>query len=413
MLHMLPDLRVGGGTQLVANLIRHLDPSRYTGVACHVCDGGNTYELFERLSIPLVGLGHSPYRVPVSLTKLVRLIRERAIDIIHVHSKLDGRYAQSAGLICGVPVVVHLHGYWPRSARVGSASSGHANPTREHRHASGSALRSVRKRARSARRTVWHRATVARFVADSASAGSQADLAVPVTLIYDGVDTELFDNSSTRERLEKRSELGLEPDDAVVISVGQFVHRKQLHLLVPMLRLVREAHANAKLVLVGDGPQRVQIERDVDRAGIGDHVRLVGARLDVPELLSMADVFVFPSRRETFGLVIAEAMASAKPIVVFETAPFTELLDNESTGILVPLNDVEEMAQQTIRLLSQPQLAQQMGSRAQHVARDRFDVRTTVAALQDLYDDVLQAARPRRDKAIHRHGWSDTPPAAR
>ena len=390
VLHTLPDLRVGGGTQLVANWIRLLDPARYTGVLCHVGDAGNTYEQFESLGIPLVGLGHSPARVPLSLTKLVRLIRAREIDIIHVHSKLDGRYAQSAGLICGIPVVMHLHGYWPKSARVGSAKNEQETSTPARRHDSGRVLHNVLKRARAARGTAWHRATVARFIAVSAAAGAQAELAAPVTLIYNGVDTELFDRSSARERLEKRSELGLEPDDAVIISIGQFVPRKQLDLLVPVLRRVREANSHAKLVLVGDGPQRAQIERDVDRAGLGDHVRLVGARLDVPELLSMADVFVFPSRLETFGLVVVEAMASAKPIVVFETAPFTEILDNESTGMLVPRNDVEEMARQTSRLLAQPQLARQLGNRAQHVARDRFDVRTTVAALQDLYDDVVR-----------------------
>ena len=110
------------------------------------------------------------------------------------------------------------------------------------------------------------------------------------------------------------------------------------------LKAMRDRGAQACLVLVGDGPMRPELERSRDELGLQDHVRLLGAREDVPQLLAAMDVFVLCSRSEGYSMALVEASASALPIVATDVGGNAEIVQHGLTGLIVPPAQVPRLA---------------------------------------------------------------------
>ena len=125
----------------------------------------------------------------------------------------------------------------------------------------------------------------------------------------------------------------------------------------------------------------------VERLGIGDHIRFLDVRTDVPELLALSQVFVSSARYEGFGGAVLEAMASGTPVVGFEIGPVAEVL--HGTGTLVPLGDVAGLAAAIGEVLDDPERAAAMGAASLAEARGRFSADAVAARLVQLYRDVV------------------------
>jgi glycosyltransferase involved in cell wall biosynthesis len=187
----------------------------------------------------------------------------------------------------------------------------------------------------------------------------------------------------------------------VVGTVGRLQPVKdQLTLIRAFARLLKQPgapHAELRLVIVGDGPSRAQLEDAIRTAGLNGRVWLAGAREDVAELMQHFDLFVLSSLSEGISNTVLEAMASALPVVATRVGGNAELVIDGSTGALVPPGDEAALAAAIGTYCSQPSLAREHGAAGRRRIEEVFSVQSMVAAYDAVYDKLLPT-RPIVDK---------------
>ena len=167
--------------------------------------------------------------------------------------------------------------------------------------------------------------------------------------MHNGIDVEKF-RFMPRARDELRQALGC-VDGKLLLAVGRFHELKDYPNLIQAFARVRARKAGVKLVIVGDGSLRGELEAMVQSLGLSDDVHLLGVRHDVPELMSACDVFVLSSASEGFGLVVAEAMACGRIVVATDCGGVREVVGN--SGLLVPPQDSEKLASAILSAVEQ------------------------------------------------------------
>ena len=143
------------------------------------------------------------------------------------------------------------------------------------------------------------------------------------------------------------------------------------------------------MVIVGDGPERADLERMAQELGIFKRVHFLGYRQDIPEILSALHVVAVPSRQAGFELILAEAMASGVVVVASRVGPIPEVIADGETGILVPPQDHEAFADAIIKLLGQPDRRKRMGEAGRARVRERFSIQRMVSETEALYERLV------------------------
>ena len=150
---------------------------------------------------------------------------------------------------------------------------------------------------------------------------------------------------------------------------------------------IREC-VNARLVMVGNGPDRPALERSVANQGLHDAVDFVGERHDLVALLSSADLFLLPSAQESFGMAALEAMACGTPVVAANVGGLPEVIEDGKTGFLCDADDVDAMAARGIELLTDKALHERIAAAGAIVVRTNFCEDLVVPQYLDLYKSV-------------------------
>lgn len=277
----------------------------------------------------------------LGLLELAHLFRREGADAVALNSSKVGLLGRVAAVIARVPVrVFTVHG-WAFSAHAGAAARLYLWAERlvrplttlficpaEHEKRTG-----VRAGACTEERTV---------------------------VIPNAVDVGSFEVAA------------LDGEPPVVASVGRLHFPKDFLTLARALALLEAGTFSAQII--GDGPDRPELQRALDAAGLGDAVHLTGARDDVPAHLAKADLFVLSSRSECLPISILEAMASGLPVVATDVGGVAELVDEGRTGRLVPAGDPEAMARGLADLLGDRAQRKAMGSAARARATDSFNL---------------------------------------
>lgn len=181
---------------------------------------------------------------------------------------------------------------------------------------------------------------------------------------------------------------GLAPEGhRVVTHVSNFREVKRVKDVVRIFARVRRA-VPATLVMVGDGPERPDAEREAKELGVEEDVRFLGRLDSVAPLLQASDLFILPSQVESFGLAALEAMACGAPVVATRTGGLPEVITDGVDGILEPPGAVEAMGRRAADLLRQPDRLQAMGHAAAERAR-HFAADSVVPMYEAFYQDVL------------------------
>ncbi|MEX0837725.1 MAG: N-acetyl-alpha-D-glucosaminyl L-malate synthase BshA [Gemmatimonadota bacterium] len=214
------------------------------------------------------------------------------------------------------------------------------------------------------------------------------DFAVPaerIEVIPNFVDTDLF-----RPGREPCHRASLAPGgEPIVMHVSNFRAVKRVEDVVEVFSRIR-AKLPARLVFVGDGPERPRAAQRADDLGVRDDVLFLGKHASVDELLPCADLFLLPSENESFGLAALEAMASGAPVVASNAGGLTEVIEHEVSGYLFPIGAVEEMAEAGIRLLTDSDLHDRIATAARARAIDRFSAAPVASRYEDLYRRVIE-----------------------
>jgi len=179
------------------------------------------------------------------------------------------------------------------------------------------------------------------------------------------------------------------PGPPTAVHVSNFRRVKRVPFLVEAFGdALREI--DARLVLVGDGPDQDEARRIARARGFCERITFLGMRDALPELLAPADVFCLASAEESFGLSALEAMACGVPVLATRVGGVAEVIDDGATGVLVPADDRTAYTRALVKLLSDRERARSMGDAARAAAASRFERRAVVARYVALYQRVLQ-----------------------
>jgi N-acetyl-alpha-D-glucosaminyl L-malate synthase BshA len=323
---------------------------------------------FERVAVPSYPLFHEPQYVLALTNTLVRVARERQLDILHAHYAVPHATAAylahqilASTLGDAAPrTVTTLHG--TDITLVGSDPS----------FADVVAFSIERS----------HGVTT---VSESLKRDTMEKLGIrhDIRVIHNFLDCTRYRRTvdpTLRARLARDAE-------AVVMHVSNFRPVKRVDRVLETFIRIREC-VNARLVMVGNGPDRAELERSVRNQGLSELVDFVGERLDIVALLSSADVFLLPSTQESFGMSAMEAMACGTPVVASRVGGLPEVIDDGQTGFLCDENDTAAMAARAVDILTDRDLHDRLASAGAALVRTRFCEDVIVPQYLKLYEDV-------------------------
>ena len=210
-------------------------------------------------------------------------------------------------------------------------------------------------------------------------------LRVPVVAVSNGVDTYRFrpgPKAGSRDTL-------------TVLHVGRLSYEKNVDLLLRAFARAARQHPTARLVIVGDGPDREALTRLAGELGLSQSVRFTGfvPHDQLPALYQAADLFATASTIETQGLVVLEAMACGLPVVGVDALALPEAIHHGVNGFLAPAGDGEALAQHLARLVADADLRRRMGAASRRLA-ERQSMERVVARYERLYREVAAASPP-------------------
>lgn len=216
-----------------------------------------------------------------------------------------------------------------------------------------------------------------------------------VTVVRRGRDPIAFGEPGPERRRQVRGRLGIPDDALVVIAVGRQEYVKgHDHLFEALAPLLREHPRLVGLVVGRVGAHTARLEERHRSLGLGDRVRLLGHRPDVPDLLAASDVFAFPSLYEGFGGSALEAMALGLPVVCSDLPPLRELVEADRTALVVPPGSPGPLRAALERLLTDGELRRRLGERGRRVFLERFTLARSVEGMAALYGRLIEVGRP-------------------
>lgn len=239
------------------------------------------------------------------------------------------------------------------------------------------------------------RRTVGKFVSLTApTAEDLVALGVPpakIARIPNGINFEDRVKDYDRDRI--RAELSFDPQTKVVTFVGRLVHAKGVDWLLDIWKIVSRAETRARLLIVGDGPERSVLEARVRELGILDSVTFTGRQEDVYRFFSMSDVFVLPSRLEGMSNALLEAMSQGLPVVASDDrlGGNRSVLTDRRCGIIIPFGDTEAFAHSLLGLLQNERLRCDMGKRARRKVEQAFSIEYVTRRYLEVYHELVGA----------------------
>ncbi|HYU97356.1 MAG TPA: glycosyltransferase, partial [Pyrinomonadaceae bacterium] len=181
----------------------------------------------------------------------------------------------------------------------------------------------------------------------------------------------------------------LAPDDApIMVHVSNFRPVKRPIDCVEILARVLK-QTDARLVMVGDGSERTSAIHRAKVLGVYDKCVFVGKQPNIVDYLCASDLLLLPSEQESFGLAALEAMAVQVPVIASRVGGVPEVVDDGETGFLSAVGDVDKMADDAVKLLTNPELRREMGKRARESAVSRYRTDIVIPQYIEFYNRVL------------------------
>jgi N-acetyl-alpha-D-glucosaminyl L-malate synthase BshA len=208
-----------------------------------------------------------------------------------------------------------------------------------------------------------------------------------VEVIPNFIDPSLYDRSRHVFPVPADVTLGRK----VIMHISNFRPVKRVRDIVRTFARI-DRHVPSVLIMIGDGPERVEAEAEARDLGVSEHVHFLGKIDAIAPLLAGADLFLLTSDKESFGLSALEALATGVPVIGAHAGGLPEVVRHGETGFLFPVGDVEAMARAGIRLLADPAQWQAMSTAAAADARTRFSEAAIVAQYEALYERTVGAA---------------------
>jgi glycosyltransferase involved in cell wall biosynthesis len=358
-------LGVGGAEELILGASTALPSEGVESGVVALTRKGPIADEIAAAGVPLhLVTGQPGPRDPAAFLRLVRLLQREQPDVVHTFLITACIYGRMAAFAAGVPVVL--------------AAEQNVYRRKPKRHA-------LLERALAARtyRVIACCEVVAQFYQQQVGVSPEK-----VATIYNAV--RFGHRPDAADRVAARAALDLPPDALVLGTLGRLTEQKGQRVLLHALAELATTVPNVVLLLAGAGPLRDDLEAEAARLGIAERVRFLGLRRDRETLYAAMDIFVLPSHWEGLSLALVEAMGSGRAVVATAVGGNPEVVADGRTGLLVPPNDHQSLADALTHLGLDQQVRGALGEAAAADARARFSIEQHVAQLAALYRRGLE-----------------------
>jgi len=358
-------LHIGGAEQVAANLTKHMDRRQFEVTACYLKENGIVGKQMLDAGVDLIPIpGYRGTKDYLTALKLRRLIKQRRIQLLHshdIHGLMDAAVCRLT-----VPGLRHVHTFHfgnyphisPRYARI--------------------------------ERMLWRVPDALIAVGHEQAATIRRLHDIPagrMQVIWNGTDAPTPD-------LAPEVIAQLPRDGTPVIgSISTLIPQKGLPDLLHAAALLRERNKRFLMILAGEGKLRRELEAQAHSLGLQDHVRFLGwVSAASRRALPACDIFVQSSHWEAMSVVVLEAMAGAKPMVITSVGENARVVINEQSGLVVPARSPQALADALTRLLDDVDLRHRLGAAAQQRFGELFTVQQMVHNYERLYSQLIQGA---------------------
>ncbi|MFB5087326.1 N-acetyl-alpha-D-glucosaminyl L-malate synthase BshA [Psychrobacillus sp. PGGUH221] len=326
----------------------------YPNITFHQVDV-NSYSVFQ----------YAPYDIALA-NKMAEVIEDEGLDVLHVHYAIP--HAVCAILArdmadSDIGIVTTLHGTDITVLGEDSSLSG-------------------------AIRYGIEKSDVVTAVSDSL-VSQTLELISPkkeIETVYNFVDENEYTKKEDRNLKEL---LGIREDEKVIIHVSNFRKVKRVQDVVKSFELIRN-EIPTKLLLVGDGPEKHPIMEYVKGKSIENDILFLGKQDNLSELYSISDLMLLLSQKESFGLVLLEAMACQVPCIGTKIGGIPEVISHGENGYLVELGDINKVAEYGLNILQDPLLHKELSETSLKIVKERFSSASIVEQYESLYERVAR-----------------------
>ncbi|MCK4401029.1 GT4 family glycosyltransferase PelF [bacterium] len=364
ILQIISTLDIGGAERQLVELVKRLDKDKYNITVCCITRGGPFEEDLRKLGIEYHIL-YKKFKLDFTVIfRLIHLIRRKKIDLVHTWMFTSNTWGRIAAWIAGVPVIIaEEHGAFYSSLR--------------------------------------HQISVDKLllkctdkiitVSDNLKESVERIGKIPhekIIAIHNGIDINEFSTSINNANL--KNELKIDSECPVVGIVARLDPLKDHESFLKAAGHIVKELPEVRFLIVGDGELMGKLESLAGEIGLREKVIFAGFRQDINNILSIIDVFVLCSTSEALGIAILEAMACSKPVVATNVGGIPEVVDDGRTGILVPPENPQALADGIIRLLKNKEEARRMGLAGRKRVEQYFDINFTVEKTEQIYERLLQ-----------------------
>lgn len=365
--------RMAGGMQKhLLELVSHLDHKKYR-ITVIAPENPSLKTKLAELSIPLVVLDIDdrlrPFKDRRTVKELRKILESLKPDILHIHGNKSALVGRLAARRLNVPVViVTVHNFLIYQEANGL-------------------LRVPAS---------WMERWLAKYTDCLITvSGSLENSLVEVEglprekiiTIPNGIDLSDWKEGENADNI--RQKLGISENNFLIVNVGRLVSFKGHGVLLRAAKVLIEKKPNVKVVIAGDGPLKDELLAEGEKLNLRDKVLFLGFVSYTKQLLAAADMFVLPSLKEPFGIVILEAMAARVPVVATRAGGVPEIVKGES-GVLVAPGDPDELADAIIKLIDDQHRRRELAANAYERVVNEFSIEKMVSRTEGVYQDHLR-----------------------
>ncbi len=357
-------LGVGGVETLILEISRKLDRSRFQPYIFVFEKNGKLKNEYLHSKIVVCEVDKKKgfdWLLPVKLSKM---LKKHNIDIVHTHNPGNWLYGSIAARLTGIPVVHTEHttsDYYNYHVKRWQAIE---SILAKFTHTITAVCENVKKH----------------MVEKSHISSSK------IKVIYNAIDVDNFNVEINKSKLAQ--DLSLDKNCMIIGSIARFYKNKDHKTLLEAFSVALKRIPNLCLLLVGDGPLRLEIEKLADDLKIAKNVKFLGNRRDVPEILKIMDVFVLSSIREGLPIALLEAMASGVPVVVTNVDGNSEVVINNETGLTVRMGDSVGLANAILQMLEDNNKARRLACNGQDLIRKKFSLNNMIKQYGQIYEEI-------------------------
>jgi len=351
----------GGAQQLLFDICRHLPDSEFDTTVYYMFGEGTYREHFENQGTTVVDLAASSNYDWTAFYELVKYLRLADYNIIHTNSPISGSWGRVAAKLSNTPNIVSVeHNVHTEYSRFTRTVNGLSLPLAN---------------------TV---VGVSQAVSDSYLNWEKFLLGdTHRETIWNGVDIEAIRDTFDRSDEVLQEFTPFLSEDFILGTMGRIHEQKGYNYLIRAFPEIKAHAANVKLLVIGDGPKREQLEKVADQTGFSEDIYFTGYVPNVYPFLPNFDIAVFPSRWEGFGLTPIESMVAERPVVGTNIPPFREVIGN--AGVLVEPESSSALAERIISLIQNQECRRELGRAGYERATEKFSIERTVEEYASLY----------------------------